>query len=75
MSTSRETAATRRARRAARRVVGRREITRRARTLATRIFELAEQGYSPTAIASSVGLSEETVLAVLEEMGQGEVGS
>lgn len=64
--------ATRKERRAARRRVGSREITRRARTLALRIFELSGQGYSPTAIASSVGLTEKTVLAVLEELGPGE---
>ncbi len=63
--------ATRRERRAANRRVGRRELDRRARRLTVRVLVLSERGYSPTAIASSTGLAESTVLAVLEDPGEG----
>lgn len=53
--------ATRRERRAAARHLGRREITRRARTLTARVLELSEQGYSPAAIANSTGLPRDAI--------------
>ncbi len=59
--------ATRRERRSARRRMGQREITRRAEALVERILELDAEGRLPTAIASSTGLRERTVRAVLEE--------
>ncbi len=59
--------ATRRERRAANKRRGRREITRRAEALLERVLELDAEGRSPAAIASSTGLYEETVLAVLED--------
>jgi DNA-binding NarL/FixJ family response regulator len=60
-------ATTRRERRAAIRHLGRREITRRARRIVVRVLELAAQGFGPSAIASTTGLSERTVRAVLED--------
>lgn len=60
--------ATRKERRLAARRLGKRGIARRAEALVKRILELSEgnPGRSPAAIASSVGLAEETVKRVLE---------
>lgn len=67
--------ATRRQRRIADRRIGKREITRRARTLVVRVLELDAEGFGPSAIASSTGLAERTVRAVLESAGPGEGAS
>ncbi len=57
--------ATRRQRRIADRRIGKREITRRARTLVVRVLELDAEGFGPSAIASTTGLSLETVTGAL----------
>lgn len=61
----------RRERRAVVRHLGRREITRRANATVKRVHELSGQGLSPAAIASTTGLPEERVLALLEDRGEG----
>lgn len=53
--------------RAARRALGgKRKLQRDAHRAVVRIIELHDQGRSPSAIASSMGLTEEFVLGVLE---------
>jgi hypothetical protein len=58
--------ATRKERRAVANHLGRREVHRRAERLTGRVFELDAEGFGPAAIASSTGLGEPTVRAVLE---------
>ncbi len=53
--------------RAGRRSLGKRRLRREAHADVTRIVELSEAGYSPTVIASSVGLDEGFVAEVLEQ--------
>lgn len=62
---------TRKQRRAADRHVGRRERTRQARAKAARVVQLDAEGFGAAAIASSTGLTERTVRAVLKP-GEGE---
>lgn len=59
-------AATRKERRAARKRIGEREITRRATAHVERILELSDKGLSIATIASSTGLKPATVRAVLD---------
>ncbi len=53
--------------RAARRSLGKRRLRRGAHADVSRIIELSEEGRSPSAISSSVGLPEEFVQEVLEQ--------
>ncbi len=57
--------ATRRQRRDADRRLGRRALDRRARRLTVRVLELDAEGFGPSAIASTTGLSLETVTGAL----------
>jgi hypothetical protein len=47
--------------------MGQRRLKREARRDVSRIVELSDEGYSPSVISSSVGLSEEFVREVLEQ--------
>ncbi len=62
---------TRRARRAVDRKVGRRELTRKAQSMADRIRELDGQGFQAVTIARKTGIPEAVVRLVLEP-GEGE---